>query len=68
MFSVLTPLPLEDTLGDGGNGRVVTALDVVEKLREPFIIILHLGRPLNVVGIRIISCSSTSEPKKRKRV
>jgi len=63
MSSVLTALPFENTLGDGGNGRVVPALDVIEKLCETFIVILDLGWPMNVVGIRIVSCSPTSEKK-----
>ena len=69
MFSVLTPFPLQDTLGDRGNGRVVPTLDVFEKLRETFVVILYFRRPLNIVGIRIVSCSSSStlEPKKKKK-
>jgi hypothetical protein len=66
MLSVPTPLPLEDTLGDGGNGRVVPAFDVIENLCETFIVILDLGRPLNVVGTCKVSCFMTSEQKKKK--
>lgn len=66
MLSVLAPLPLEDTLGDGGNGWVVPALDVLENLCETFIVILDLGRPLNVVGTRKVSCFMTSEQKKKR--
>ena len=67
MSSVLTALPFEDTLGDGGDGRVVPALDVLKKFCETFIVILHLGRPMNVVRIRVVSCASTSEKKIRGR-
>jgi hypothetical protein len=60
VFGILTALPLENALGDGGDGGVVAALDVLEDLCEPLVVVPDLGRPLNAVGIRVVSLFTTT--------
>lgn len=55
MLGVLTPLPFEHSLGDSSDSGVVTTLDVLEHLREALIVILHLGWPLHVVSVGVVS-------------
>lgn len=55
MFSILTTLPLENPLGNGGDGGVVASLDMLEDLCETLIVVLDLGGPLDVVSIRVVS-------------
>ena len=43
--SILAALPLEDTLGDGGDGRVVTSFDGLEGLCEAAVVISDFWGP-----------------------
>ena len=67
MFGILTAFPLEDTLCDGGDGGIVAALDVLENFCETLIVVLHLGGPLDVVGIRIVSSTRIGDGKTREK-
>ena len=57
---VLTAFPLEDALRDGGDGGVVSPLDVLERLGEFAVELLHLGRPVDLDRIRVVSAEPVS--------
>ena len=56
MACVGAPLPLEDTLGDSGDGGVVPGLDMLEKLGEALVVVLQLRWPVgDSMGIGVVS-------------
>jgi hypothetical protein len=46
--------PLEDPPRDGRNGRVMPPFDLIEGSCEPFVIVVHLGRPLDAGWVPIV--------------
>lgn len=49
-------LELEDSLRDRRHDGVMSSLDVGENLRKPFVVIVHLRRPLDArIGIRVVA-------------
>ena len=53
---VLTALPLEDALCDGGDGWVVALLDVLEGFCECAVVLANLGGPLlDGGGVGVVS-------------
>ena len=56
MSCVLRPLPFQNTLSDGGDGWVVSVLDVFEEFSEAFVVVLDFGRPVGyAVGVGVVS-------------
>jgi hypothetical protein len=54
-FAPLLLLEFKDTLGHGRHYRVMSPLDVGEKLREALVVVVHLRRPVEVhLRIRVI--------------
>ena len=52
---VAAPLPLQNTLCDSRDGRVVSLLDHLQSLCKPTVVVPHLWRPVDARGIRKIS-------------
>jgi len=57
---VVRSLPLEHTLRDGGDSRVMPPLDVLQKLCELGIVIPDLRRPNDPRGLRVIPATVCS--------
>lgn len=55
MFRVVTLLPLEHTLCDRGDRRVMPPLDGLEHLCEARVVVVQLGRELDFWGFGVIS-------------
>jgi len=45
----LIPFPFQYTLGDGGDGGVVSLLDVLEEMGEAFVVVVYFR---GIVGVR----------------
>jgi hypothetical protein len=54
MLCIALALPLEHTLCDGGDSRIVPRLDGFENLGEALIVVLDLRWPGDVIGICVV--------------
>lgn len=54
MSGIVTPFPLENTLSDSRDGRVMPSLDMLQQLGKAFVVVLDFWWPVRSVGTCIV--------------